>query len=253
MYYFIYILMSFIEDDNDKFTTKEIIQERRTDHIKLNFQDMLQIYYFKLDNLKFNQSFNNQVKRIWSILEKTNQNELTRQSYIILFRKIYLYILPSYNRHEIDLFITNEYYFISNGSNKITYEQFTNALFRFIHIWSTHVNIVEYESLLKSIIDHITRKYFIYLDGNVIYPKRNLIVKLYKRVCNREFYRETFEPAYRESPNIYDYYEEEETLYDKSLQRLNVIHYLDLKEDDDFYVYDEEIVYQETLLDSKYL
>ncbi len=133
---------------------------------KISFQDLMKVYYYKLDKLKQNFDFKSQVDRLWNMLPKSPMNDITKSTFIVIFRKIFLFLLPYYNRHELDTYVEEEFSFLSNGAN-INYEQFTDYLFLLIHTWTTHINKYEYTSLLKLIINRIIQKRNYYLNGKV--------------------------------------------------------------------------------------
>ena len=248
----------FEEENTFKENTESLNRSKAEDDIfninsKLNFNELIKVYYYKLNLLKNNQKFKDQVNRLWEILDKTEAMKIKKETYFSLLRKIYLFILPIYNRKEIDTFVSNEYSYISYDKPDINYEQFVESIFKLIHTWSTHINKFEYASLLELVINRISKRIYICLDGSIIEPKYYIVSKIIKKIDKSEFDRETFEPAYPDTPNIYDYYEENDNEA-KNLQRLNVIHYLDLdSKDDDFFIYDEDVVYQQEILrDSKY-
>lgn len=222
------------------------------ENFKYSFKEILSVYNYKLKLIKDNYDFTELVKRIWNMLDKDQYMKITKLVFVNLFTKIYLFLLPIYNRKEIPNHVQNEFIYISNGSESISFNQLKESLFKLTHTWCTHVNKIEYTYFLKTIIERISKKVRYLLDGSVISDNPYLIkVKLIKSIKN-EYNKLTYEESYN-NPETEHFYEIENIYNDNQYyQRLNGINYITINdEEDEFLIFNEQAIEVNSDMESK--
>ena len=213
---------------------------------KVKIDELMKVFYMKLNYLKKNKRFTELILRLWNAIEKNTTFEISKESFISVYRKMYLFALPKYNHCQIDEFINNEFIEFSHGFSSLNLEAFTEAVFKFIHIWSTHINKHEYCYLLELVINRITKKTFSYLDGSFETLIPDIKIYIHKLQLHDEYYKQTWDPTEFTSEqdmesNIFDRKKDDENP-DLIVQRPGFIEERGLYcDEDDFIIFDEDI------------
>lgn len=81
----------------------------------VNFEEMFKIYKFKLHKLRNFYSIKKVIEKFWLLLTHNFNGEIEKDSFIMLFGKIYRLILPIFNHKEIYSFLDGEWNILNKG------------------------------------------------------------------------------------------------------------------------------------------
>lgn len=208
----------------------------------LKIEELVKVFYHKLNLLKNTTTFTLLVKRLWDALEKNMKYEINKETFISVYRKMLLFILPAYNRKEINSFVNNEFLEFSHGNASMNIEAFTEAVFKLIHTWCTHINKYEYCYFLELIINRITKKIYTYIDGRSVTKIPNIKITIHKILSNKEDYeREIWDPSDADGEENEDPFYDYSGDSDLQFQRPNSNYYAE----NDFIIFDEDIIDEE--------
>ena len=100
------------EDNKTKGKTYILKGEK---NYSVGFDEVFKIYKFKLLKLQKFSSIKKLIEKFWNLLNHNFEGEVDKESFIMLFRKIYRVILPYFNHGEIYSFLEGEWMLISKG------------------------------------------------------------------------------------------------------------------------------------------
>jgi hypothetical protein len=100
------------EDNKTKGKTYILKGEK---NYSVGFDEVYKIYKFKLLKLQKFSSIKKLIEKFWNLLNHNFEGEVEKESFIMLFRKIYRVILPYFNHGEIYSFLEGEWMLISKG------------------------------------------------------------------------------------------------------------------------------------------
>lgn len=81
----------------------------------VGFEEVFKIYKFKLQKLQKYSIIKKLIEKFWILLSHNFEGEIEKESFIMLFKKIYRVILPYFNHGEIYSFLEGEWILISKG------------------------------------------------------------------------------------------------------------------------------------------
>ena len=180
---------------------------------QVTFENVKLLYKNKKNILRNLHNLLEIYKKFWGLCPHTIEGEISRNSFIILFRKIYKVIIPIFNYNEIDNFIEGFYVQFSKGKQTLEEKSFNKAIFAFAHRWCVHVNKDEYEDFLLMIYSRITKIKKIYPDGRERYFNPSIKVTLYNQITKEKYDNLTWEEFQNEEQlhtKLYETYEEYE-------------------------------------------
>ena len=180
---------------------------------QVTFENVKLLYKNKKNILRNLHNLLEIYKKFWDLCPHTTEGEITKNSFLILFKKIYKIILPIFNYGEIDKFIEGFYSQFSKGKSTLDTQSFNKAVFAFAHRWCVHVNKDEYEDFLLMIYNRITKIKKVYPDGRERFFNPSIKVTLYNQITKEEYVNSTWEDFQNESQlhiKLYETFEEYE-------------------------------------------
>ncbi len=180
---------------------------------QVTFENVKLLYKNKKNILRNLHNLLEIYKKFWGLCPHTIEGEISRNSFIVLFRKIYKVIIPIFNYDEIDNFIEGFYVQFSKGKQTLEEKSFNKAIFAFAHRWCVHVNKDEYEDFLLMIYSRITKIKKIYPEGRERYFNPSIKVTLYNQITKEKYDNSTWEEFQNEEQlhiKLYETYEEYE-------------------------------------------
>ena len=85
-------------------------------------------------------------------------DEISKDQYIELMKRVYKVLLPLYREEEMAREVSQEWIHDSRGKPTMNLTKFQKLLFRIAHSWATHIDIDEYVEILQKIYERITIK-----------------------------------------------------------------------------------------------
>ena len=127
--------------------------------------DVKVLYKHKLHILRSTYSLELLYEKYWKLLPHTLEDEITKQTFTLLFSKIFKVLLPIFNYPQIDKYIDGLWLTSSKERSTLTKEMFSKSLFNLAHTWCVHINKTEYEDFLQMVYNRITKKKKITQNG----------------------------------------------------------------------------------------
>ena len=157
------------------------------------FESVKLQYKYKLSLISKMDEFHQIYDKYWSLLPKTFEGDISKESFIALLSKILKVLLPLCNHGQIPKYSDGIWSKYVKGKPTMTREIFEKVIFKLTHILSVHVNHFEYEDTLNLIYDRITciKKYFPNGEEKIYYP--SIKVTLYNPLSKEEYQNCTWE------------------------------------------------------------
>ena len=157
------------------------------------FESVKLQYKYKLSLISKMEEFHQIYDKYWSLLPKTFEGDISKESFIALLSKILKVLLPLCNHGQIPKYSDGIWSKYVKGKPTMTREIFEKVIFKLTHILSVHVNHFEYEDTLNLIYDRITciKKYFPNGEEKIYYP--SIKVTLYNPLSKEEYQNCTWE------------------------------------------------------------
>ncbi|MCQ2816063.1 MAG: nucleoside monophosphate kinase [archaeon] len=175
------------------------------------YKTVLKLYKHKLKVLRRWEPMKIIYDKFWDLLPHTLEGEISKESFILLFSKIYKVLLPIFNYSQIDKFVEGQWLIFSKEKETMPKKNFVKSLFNIAHMWTTHISKDEYEDFLSMLYKRLTKKRKIKKDGIEIF-KPFIKVKFYDTFTAKEYDTFTWEYVTKEEDpthkNIYEFYEE---------------------------------------------
>ena len=156
--------------------------------------DVKILYKHKLHILRSTYSLELLYEKYWKLLPHTLEDEITKQTFTLLFSKIFKILLPIFNYPQIDKYIDGLWLTSSKERTTLTKEMFSKSLFNLAHTWCVHINKTEYEDFLQMVYNRITKKKKITQNGTceTIYTP-SIKVIIYNSLSKEDFDSNTWE------------------------------------------------------------
>lgn len=101
-----------IEDNKTKGKTFILKGQK---NYSVGFDEVFKIYKFKLHKLQKFSLIKKYIEKFWNLLNHNFEGEIEKETFIMLFKKIYRVILPYFNHGEIHSFLEGEWILINKG------------------------------------------------------------------------------------------------------------------------------------------
>ena len=73
------------------------------------FKEVYKLYKHKLQKYKNLKEISQTLKKFWDLIEKDTKGEINKNGFLLIFGKIFKFLLPVYNHIEINNFLEGEW------------------------------------------------------------------------------------------------------------------------------------------------